>query len=67
MIILVTPGTLFSSNPAVTLATSPESAWVYKRGNANGGIDKVRVYNRALSQAEALGLAMRQDPIFKKF
>jgi hypothetical protein len=32
-----------------------------------GIIDEVRVYNRALTQAEALGLAGRTDPIFKEF
>jgi len=32
-----------------------------------GQIDEVRVYNRALSNAEALGLAGREDPIFKVF
>ncbi len=32
-----------------------------------GQIDEVRVYNRALTNAEALGLAGRQDPIFKEF
>jgi hypothetical protein len=32
-----------------------------------GQIDEVRVYNRALADTEALGLAGRQDPIFKVF
>ncbi len=32
-----------------------------------GVIDEVRVYNRALTQAEALGLAERTEPIFKEF
>jgi hypothetical protein len=32
-----------------------------------GQIDEVRVYNRILTHAEALGLAGRQDPIFKPF
>jgi hypothetical protein len=32
-----------------------------------GVIDEVRVYDRALSQAEALGLAGRTEPIFKEF
>ncbi len=32
-----------------------------------GVIDELRLYNRALSQAEALGLAERTEPIFKEF
>jgi len=32
-----------------------------------GVIDELHVYNRALTQAEALGLAGRTDPIFKEF
>lgn len=33
----------------------------------DGLIDEVRIYNRALSQAEAMGLAERTDPAFKPF
>jgi hypothetical protein len=33
----------------------------------DGLIDEVRFYNRALSQAEAMGLAERTDPVYKPF
>ena len=33
----------------------------------NGMIDDVRIYNRALSQAEVLGLAGRTAPLYKSF
>jgi hypothetical protein len=43
------------------------SATNVPEGFFNGMIDDVKIYNRALSQAEALGLAGRTYPIYKSF
>jgi hypothetical protein len=67
VVVSTTPGTIPAANHNVYIGARANSANTGQEGFFTGMLDEVRVYTRALSDAEIGGLAGRTKPMHKPF